>query len=190
MRVKAALSRRCGCLGVEPSPENGVGSWIMETIDEKDRRILELVQGDLPSGTRPFDALAGRLGMETGEFITRLNSLRERGIIRSVKAILRHRHAGFSSGAMVVWAVPERDIEEVGKRIASRPEVSHCYERPGIGRYSLFSMIHGKAESEVRRVIEEIAEDACISDYRVYWSLRELKKSSMNYVRGDSGEER
>ena len=44
--------------------------------------------------------------------------------------------------------------------------------------------------SAVAAVSEEIAEDACISDYRVYWSLRELKKSSMNYVRGDSGEER
>lgn len=177
-------------LGVEPFPKNGVGSRVMERIDETDRRILELVQGDLPSGNRPFDVWAGRLGMETGELIARLDALYERGVIRGVKAILRHRHAGISSGAMVAWAVPARDLEEIGEKIASRPEVSHCYERPGFGEYSIFSMIHGKTDDEVCKVIGEIAEETGIPEYRVYWSLRELKKSSMNYIRGNTGEER
>lgn len=190
MPVRPGLSTGASGLGVEPFTGNGVGSRVMETIDEKDRRILELVQGDLPSGNRPFDVWAGKLGMEAGEFFARLAALRERGVIRSVKAILRHRHAGFSSGAMVAWAVPARDIEEIGEQIASRPEVSHCYERPGFGEYRIFSMIHGKTDDEVLKVIGEIAEAAGIPEYRVYWSLRELKKSSMNYIRGNTGEER
>lgn len=161
----------------------------MKRIDRIDKKLLELVQDDLPAGKRPFDAWAKALGIEPGELISRLELLRRRGIIRSVKAILRHRQAGFSSGAMVVWAVPGDQVDRVGLELASRQEISHCYERPGFGEYNLFSMIHGRTDDEVLRIIGEISSAHGIGKYRVYWSLRELKKSSMNYVREGSGEE-
>ena len=161
----------------------------MKRVDGIDRKLLELVQDDLPVGKRPFDAWARTLGIEPGELVSRLELLRRRGIIRSVKAILRHRQAGFSSGAMVVWAVPGDQVDRIGRELASRQEISHCYERPGLGEYNLFSMIHGRTDDGVLRIIEEISSALGIGRYRVYWSLRELKKSSMSYIREDSGEE-
>lgn len=161
----------------------------MKRINGIDRKLLEFVQDDLPAGKRPFDAWAKALGIEPEELISRLELLNQRGIIRSVKAILRHRKAGFSSGAMVVWAVPEDQVDRIGRELACRQEISHCYERPGFGEFNLFSMIHGRTDDGVLRIIRDISSALNIGRYRVYWSLRELKKSSMNYIREESGEE-
>jgi len=50
-------------------------------------------------------------------------------------------------------------------------------------------MIHGRTDDEVLRIIRDISSALNIGRYRVYWSLRELKKSSVNYIREESGEE-
>lgn len=153
----------------------------MEPIDDKDRAILALAQGDLPITERPFDSWAAQLGLEVHELLDRLEKLRQKGVVRAMKAVLRHKSAGFASGAMVAWAVPEDKIEEIGNRIAENKRVTHCYERPAFGVYTIFSMIHGRNDDEVSNIIEEIAASAGISEYKVFRSVRELKKTSMKY---------
>jgi siroheme decarboxylase len=157
----------------------------MKPLDEIDRKILARVQGDLPLTGNPYEGWAHELGITPAEFVEKLRTLREDGVVREVKAVLRHRSAGYSQGAMVAWAVPEESVEEAGRQVASRRAVSHCYERPGFGAYRLFSMIHGKTVREVEEAVAEIAGALRISDYKVYWSVAELKKSSMEYFRED-----
>jgi siroheme decarboxylase len=159
----------------------------MKQLDDIDKKILAHIQGELPLEKRPFDAWAKELGMDIPDFIERLKVLKRQGIVREMKAVLRHKTAGFPSNAMVVWSVPDQKIEETGSAIARRDAVTHCYERPGLGGYNIFSMIHGRTDIEVKTVIEEIASSLYISAYKVYWSVRELKKSSMKYVREDAG---
>jgi DNA-binding Lrp family transcriptional regulator len=72
-------------------------------IDETDRRIIQLIQGDIPLDVRPFAVLAEKLSMEEEELIDRVKSLQKRGIIRRFGATLRHQEAGFSANAMVAW---------------------------------------------------------------------------------------
>lgn len=159
----------------------------MKQLDDIDKLILARIQGDVPLEKRPFDTWAEDLGMEARDFIGRLKDLKRRGVVREMKAILHHKTAGFPSNAMVVWSVPEGKIEEIGGEIARREAVSHCYERPGFGGYPIFSMIHGKTDNEVKAAIDEIASSLQISAYKVYWSARELKKSSMEYIREGAG---
>ena len=153
----------------------------MIPLDNKDKAILALAQGDLPIQKRPFDAWATYLGMDVLELLKRLDRLRNEGIIREIKAILRHQNAGFSCGAMVAWAVPEGLVDEIGNKIAENIFVTHCYERPAFGLYNVFSMIHGRSTVEVENVIGEISSDTGIGDYQVFWSVKELKKTSMEY---------
>jgi DNA-binding Lrp family transcriptional regulator len=153
----------------------------MRVLDRKDREILTLAQGDLPVEKRPFDVWAKQLDMDVGELLERMKKLKQEGILREIKGVLRHHKAGFSSGAMVIWAVPEDRIEEIGEKIADRDSVSHCYERPGFGKYNVFSMVHGRSDSETSQLISEIASATGIDQYKVFWSVQELKKSSMKY---------
>lgn len=155
----------------------------MNPLQDMDRKILSRIQGDLPITENPFEDWARELGITPGELLERIVVLKSSGIVREVKAVLRHRSAGFSEGAMVAWAVDAGEIEEAGGKLAGRREVSHCYERPGFGAYRLFSMIHGKSRREVEAVVADIAAFLGVTDYRVYWSVAELKKSSMEYFR-------
>ncbi len=84
---------------------------------------------------------------------------------------------------MIVWKVPPERIEEVGKLLASFPEVTHCYERPPFdesGR-TLFTMVHASAEEGCLDVVERMAGQTGISDYEIIFSEKELKKTSMTY---------
>ena len=150
-------------------------------LDDIDKAILALAEGDLDVCERPFDAWAGKIGIPVEEVISRLQALKERGVIREIKAVLRHTQAGFTANAMVAWSVPEALVDEVGERIATYPAVSHCYERGGFGRFNIFSMIHARTEGEVMERVNDISQATGISDYQIFRSIKELKKTSMRY---------
>ena len=150
-------------------------------LDDIDKALLALAEGDLDVCERPFDAWAGKIGIPVEEVVFRLQALKERGVIREIKAVLRHTQAGFTANAMVAWSVPEALVDEVGERIASYPAVSHCYERGGFGRFNIFSMIHARTEGEVMDRVNDISQATGISDYQIFRSIKELKKTSMRY---------
>ena len=83
---------------------------------------------------------------------------------------------------MVVWAVREERIDEVGKAMASTREITHCYERTPffLDRFNLFSMVHLK-NIDPESFIHGIAVRLGIQDYQILLSEEELKKSSMEY---------
>ncbi len=150
-------------------------------LDDLDKAILKLAQGDLPLEEAPYDVWAAELGIGPDELLKRLAALKASGVIREFKAILRHRQAGMQANAMVVWAVPEERIQEVGNKLAEEPAVTHCYERPGLDEFALFSMPHARSVSELQKLIDAIARRIGVERFKVYTSVRELKKSSMRY---------
>jgi len=163
----------------------------MPEITDEEKRVARQVQGDIPLDKRPFGVIAKKLGMSEGDVIGVLKRLREKGVMRRFGAVLRHTRAGFSENAMVVWAVPEARCEEIVSRLASYSEISHCYERspPLEGVYNLFTMVHlsggdpeetgtaGRMDACVGRISAVIG----IGEYRILRSLKEFKKSSMEY---------
>ena len=152
-------------------------------LDDMDKRIIRLIQGDLPMGLQPFKILAERLDISEKEFIERVKALKEREVIRRFGATLRHQEAGFSANAMVAWAVPEERIEEVGNAMASFREVTHCYQRRSHKdwKYNLYTMIHGDSEAQCHKIAGEMSARAGISDYVLLFSEKEFKKTSMQY---------
>jgi DNA-binding Lrp family transcriptional regulator len=152
-------------------------------IDEVDKKVIQLIQGDLPLDLRPFAVLAVKAGISEEEFVERIASLKKRGIIRRFGATLRHQEAGFSSNAMVAWMVPEERIEEVGKAVARFRAVTHCYQRKTCKGwpYNLYTMIHGDNREECRELAEKMSRKAGIRDYILLFSEKEFKKTSMQY---------
>lgn len=151
--------------------------------DEVDKVILKFIQGDLPVESRPYQGLARELGLTEAEVVSRINHLKEQGIIRRVGAILRHQKAGFAVNAMTAWKVDVSQADGVGKILAGFDQVSHCYLRqvpPEFG-YNLFAMVHAHDEDELDRLVNEMSILTGIDDYCVYHSIKEYKKVSMVY---------
>ena len=152
-------------------------------IDEIDKKVIRLIQGDLPVDPRPFAILADQIGLTEDQFIARIKDLKERGIIRRFGATLRHQEAGFSSNAMVAWVVPEHRINATGKILADFREVTHCYQRrpQGDWPYNLYTMIHGSSRDQCFQIAAWMSRSAGIDEYILLFSEKEFRKTSMEY---------
>jgi siroheme decarboxylase len=152
-------------------------------IDELDKKIINLIQGDLPLDARPYALLADKIGITEDEFISRVRSLLESGVIRRFGATLYHKKAGIRSNAMVAWFVPEDRIEEAGKILAGFKEVTHCYQRmpQKDWHYNLYTMVHGESDEECRKIAGRMSQQVGIENYILLFSEKEFKKTSMEY---------
>ncbi len=156
-------------------------------LSAEDIAVIRASQG--PMAVRPdaYAPAAERLGVDEAEVLRRLESLRERGGLRRVAAILYHRRAGFSANGMGVWAVPEADVLDTGRRMAAFRGISHCYQRPTYPDwpYSVFTMAHGRSKEECDAILDSIAEATGIRERATLYSSTEFKKVRMLYFTGD-----
>lgn len=152
-------------------------------IENLDKRIIRKLQEDIYVTATPYKEIADDLNIDEDQLMHKLKIYSETGILKRIGAILYHRRAGFNANAMVVWKVDNEDLDNVGKYMASLLEVSHCYERkPCISwNYNLYTMIHEKDRENCNKIIEKIATTIGVTNYRILYSTRELKKTSMKY---------
>jgi len=144
--------------------------------------VARRLQESIPLAERPFQKIADEIGSTEEEVLAIAGDLRARGIIRKFGAIVRHQLAGYTHNVMVVWAVPPEQLDDVGKRLASFPEITHCYERvPAFeGKYTLFTMVHFRQDAD-QDLLGRIAAAAGGFDYKLLRSIEEFKKVSMEY---------
>ncbi|MCH8863739.1 MAG: AsnC family transcriptional regulator [Chloroflexi bacterium] len=153
------------------------------TLSRRDKDVINALQTDLPLEKSPFSKMAAQAAMNTEKFLAHSRTLMERGIVRRYGASLNHRKAGFTANGMACWEVPAEKVDSVGKSLASRKEVSHCYERETnrLWKYNLFAMIHGQAIETCREIAAEATAANGLADYVMLFSTREFKKQRIKY---------
>ena len=151
------------------------------TMDETDEKLIRLIQDGIDFSHAPFAACATELGISEDEVVDRLQKLTAQKKIRRFGASIGHIALGFTANGMGVWRVPKEKTEEIGKKMASFDEVSHCYERPSSADwpYTMYTMIHGRSAEECYTAAEKISKAVGISDYKLVFSARELKKKGV-----------
>jgi len=152
-------------------------------LNDLDKKIIARLQGDLPLQAEPFAAIAAEVGISESELLEKLEAYLAAGVMRRLGTILRHHQAGYSANAMVGWAVPAELVETAGQVMATFSAASHVYLRPTYPDwpYNLFTMLHGKAPDELEKTAAEISERTGITAYKLLYSTREFKKTSMKY---------
>jgi len=152
-------------------------------LTDHEKIIIAAVQEDIPITKRPYLEIAKRLGIAEDLIIKTLQNLCNRGFIRRFGATIRHQKSGFHANAMTAWKVEEDRINEVGKLMASFKEVSHCYRRNPTPSwpYNLYTMIHGQDEKSCNETAKRMSDAASIHTYKLLFSRKELKKTSMKY---------
>jgi DNA-binding Lrp family transcriptional regulator len=154
------------------------------TIDATDRRIIAATQGGLPLTPAPYGEVAGWLGLDEAEVITRMAAMQASGVIRRIALAPNHYALGMLANGMSVWDVDDARAVELGARVGALDFVSHCYLRPRARPewpYNLFAMIHGTtrtAVEELRGQIAALLGDACQARDILY-STRILKKTGL-----------
>lgn len=173
--ARAAADPDAGTSGPDRAPPSAP--------DPADRRLIAVLQGDLPGGLRPYAEVAAQAGLSEEEVLARIEEFRNRGWLRRLAAVVAHRRAGVGGNAMVAWEVPGERLDRAGTAIAASDAVTHCYARPAVPGwpYRLYSMVHAPTRSECLRLIDEISRAVGLPSYQVLFSVREFKKTSPRY---------
>lgn len=152
-----------------------------------DRRLIATVQDGLPLGERPFQVIGEAIGLSEDEVIAGLRRLIGDGTIKRFGIVVRHRELGYRANAMVVWDVPDEQVEGAGRRLAELPFITLCYRRPRrppAWPYNLFCMIHGRERATVLTQIEAATRAAGLDarSRAVLFSRRCFKQRGARYA--------
>jgi siroheme decarboxylase len=97
-------------------------------LDELDKRLLNLMQGQFPIAPRPYQHVAAQAGISEQTAMVRVTELLEERIIRQVTPIFDTRALGYSS-MLVAAKVDAENPWRAATVINQHPGVSHNYLR-------------------------------------------------------------
>ena len=163
----------------------------MERLSETERAVLALIEEGLPLDPQPYRLLAEQAGLDETMVIETIRALKKRNVIKRFGLVVRHHELGYRANAMVVWDVPDDEVDEVGRLMATFPFVTLCYRRPRSlpdWPYNLFCMIHAKDRAEAKDHVAGLTEDLSLDDIArdVLFSRRRFKQRGARYA-GVSG---
>jgi DNA-binding Lrp family transcriptional regulator len=98
------------------------------TLDDLDKKLLNLMQGSFPLEPRPYLRVAGLAGIDEEEALARVQRLIDERIIRQVTPIFDTRALGYSSMLVAAKVDPEHP-HRAAQIINAHPGVSHNYLR-------------------------------------------------------------
>jgi DNA-binding Lrp family transcriptional regulator len=155
-----------------------------------DAALIRAVQGGLPLVERPYAALGAAIGLDESAVLARLGQLLANGVIKRLGVVVSHRELGYRSNAMVVWDLPDDQVDGLGDRIGTLPFVTLCYRRPRRlpdWPYNLFTMIHGRDRRSVLAQVESIKDALGLREVpcATLFSGRRFKQRGARYGASD-----
>ncbi len=118
-----------------------------------DKSLLNLLQGNLPVCSRPFAALAKKLGTTEEHVLERLQVLKKEGYLRRIGTFFNSTRLGYK-GTLVALRVDPDKMKAVAEAINCYPGTTHNYEREG--RYNLWFTLLTPAIDREREILREV----------------------------------
>ena len=142
-------------------------------MDLTDRKLLNLIQSRFPLADRPYAELGEDLGIEEGDVIERLTSLKRKNVLRQIGAIFDTRRLGYKT-TLVAMAFDPDNLHRSALRINRHPGVSHNYAREG-SYFNLWFTLAVPPDHELEATVAGMAEETKALDVRVMPTIRFFK---------------
>ncbi len=149
-------------------------------IDSIDRNLLIELEKGIPLEEHPYAIIGSRLGISEDEVIHRISELKQKHIIRRMRARINQRSIGITANALVVWKIPKEEYDSAGITLSAFPQISHAYRRtpiPGRWEFTHYTVHHGWSREQVLQEVIMIAEKTGYSEYMVLFSTEEFKRT-------------
>lgn len=164
-------------------------SHVDSALDAADRRLIAAIQGGLPLVAEPYREIGDAIGMPEQDVIARISALRDRGVIKRMGVVVRHHELGYHANAMVVWDVPDDQVQPLGECIGNYEFVTLCYRRRRYlpeWPYNLYCMIHGSDRNAVLDHVAQLVDECQLAatPHEVLFSRRRFKQNGARYLRG------
>jgi DNA-binding Lrp family transcriptional regulator len=169
---KSEAGRRAGRTPVPKLRSRTQGAAI--ALDELDKRLLNLMQGQFPIAPRPYQHVAAEAGISEQEAMARVQRLLDERIIRQVTPIFDTRALGYQS--MLVAAKVDADNPwRAANIINAHPGVSHNYLRNH--EFNIWFTIATEPDSKLglQGTLEALAREAGAESVRQLPTLKLFK---------------
>ena len=147
--------------------------------------LRKVLQEGLPLVARPYQHIAQQLGTNEQAVIEKIAEMKQQGLIKRFGMVLRHHELGYTANCMVVWDIPNQQVDQVALLLSAEPAVTLCYQRPRRTNwpFNLFCMIHGKKRTQVQQQIESITHKHRLNyPHQLLFSTRQFKQRGAHYV--------
>lgn len=131
-------------------------------MDSQDRTLLEFLQTHFPLIPRPYRALGESVGLSEEEVLTRLQRLKQGGILRQIGAIFDSSRLGYHSTLVALELDPLR-LEAAARHLNAHPGISHNYARNH--RYNLWFTLTLPQGKDLRAETARLAAEVKARDF-------------------------
>ena len=139
----------------------------MIDINQQKKILLELAHG-LPICKQPYKNLAEKVGISQPQLFEFIQDLVDSNVIHRFGMVIDQEGVGYTENAIVVWDIPDDEVDQIGSLLGLQEKISLCYRRPRQlpdWPYNLFTLIHGKTQQDVIAELNRIVEKNGIEDY-------------------------
>ncbi|ELZ51838.1 AsnC family transcriptional regulator [Halorubrum coriense DSM 10284] len=154
-------------------------------LNATEAELLLAIQDGFPLSATPYADVAAEIDAPVDDVLAAVERLLADGCIKRIGCVVNHVVTGFTNNCMVVWDVPDEELDERGEAVGSLPYVTLCYHRPRRPdqewEYNLFTMIHGREAEAVDAKIDELAADHLPFDHERLYSTETLKQTGARY---------
>ncbi|MDH5436118.1 MAG: AsnC family protein [Gammaproteobacteria bacterium] len=164
---------------------------------ESDIRLIEVIQDGIPLVSQPYAAIGKKIGLTESQVIERIKSFQDNGIIKRFGIVVRHHELGYHANAMVVWDIPDDQVQMLGQCLGKFEFVTLCYQRARSlpeWPYNLYCMIHGQNRDVVLNHLSSLIRHCEIQAFpkQVLFSQRRFKQRGAVYCRhtDDAGQDK
>lgn len=147
---------------------------MMTPLTDFDKRLLNLLQSNLPVCTRPFAHLGEMLGVSEETVLTRLKELKDEGYLRRIGTFFNSDRLGYH-GTLIALCVDADQLSAVANAVNQYVGATHNYEREGA--YNLWFTLLTPSQAEERKILSEVA---ALPGVRRMMNLRANKRYKIN----------
>jgi DNA-binding Lrp family transcriptional regulator len=166
--------------------EDAVGGLSALEVD-----VLLAIQDGLPLTATPYRDVASGIDAPMREVLAAIQHLLDDKCIKRIGCVVNHVRTGFDANCMVVWDVPDAELDARGTAVGALPSVTLCYHRPRRPEqdwpYNLFTMIHGRDPNAVAAEIDTLAAEHLPFPHERLHSTATLKQTGARYEELVSG---
>ena len=141
-------------------------------MDFLDKKILNILQKEFPLTERPFFAVAQKCGLSEDEVISRVQKLKEKGILRRIGAIFNGATLGRVS-TLCAARVPEEKLDNFVSAVNAYSGVTHNYLRNN--DYNVWFTVNAASPNEIARFLAQLKEDTGVTDILEMQAVRTFK---------------
>jgi DNA-binding Lrp family transcriptional regulator len=141
-------------------------------MDEIDKKILNILQKEFPLEERPFQIVAEKCGISEEETLSRIQKMKDDGIIRRIGAVFDGAKLGRIS-TLCAAHVPEEKIDSFVQIVNANKNVTHNYRRDN--EYNIWFTVSAATAEELEGFLTEVKEKTGVTDILDMRAVRTFK---------------